>query len=215
MYVTLDGPEATGKTTLLNLLVDELRKEGYSVLLTKEPGSTHSKLCQEWRNQLLNTTEAIDPITELMLFMVDRSHHMNSVIKPNVKHSIVLSDRSAISGYVYGISNGVPGKKITDALELISQIKPDISFVSHADFNWSMEKMTSRGTLDRVEQMGREFHKKIHKEFREIRHNKFLNWNVMALPETSVNDAKEIVKQMKEKILQAIKERGTDEQYKV
>ncbi|MBT3225904.1 MAG: dTMP kinase [Deltaproteobacteria bacterium] len=93
MFITFEGIDASGKTTQLELLETELKKSGFNVLVTRQPGGT--QIGQLIRQILLNPENTqLVPEAEVLLYMADRIQHIKEVILPALaKNRIVLCDR--------------------------------------------------------------------------------------------------------------------------
>jgi dTMP kinase len=109
VLLTLEGPEGSGKSTQMPFLATVLRKAGYSVIPTREPGGT--KMAEAIRKTLLSASsdESILPQTEALLVLAARSQHVAHVIRPALDQgSIVLCDRFADSTFAYqGFGRGL------------------------------------------------------------------------------------------------------------
>lgn len=100
MFITLEGIEGSGKTTLQNALASALREQGHEVLVTREPGGC--ALGRTLRGVLLDPHSHLSPHAELFLFLADRAQHVAESIKPALDAGgIVLCDRYADSTIVY------------------------------------------------------------------------------------------------------------------
>lgn len=99
MYVVIEGIDTSGKSTQIEKLKASLK----NVVATKEPGGT--KLGEKIRSLLLEGDLNLSTNAELFLFLSDRAEHYEKVVKPNRKNSIVLSDRSFLSGLAYAMTN--------------------------------------------------------------------------------------------------------------
>jgi dTMP kinase len=110
-FITLEGPEGAGKSTLAPKLVEWLESLGYTVMLTREPGAT--ELGREIRRLLLNGGD-ISAETELFLFLADRSHHVRTLIEPALAAGkIVICDRYVDSTVVYqSVARGLDPNEI-------------------------------------------------------------------------------------------------------
>jgi len=101
MFITLEGPEGSGKTSQLPALAAFLRKNGYEVLVTREPGGT--PVGDQIREILMNLKNvSIVPRTEILLFLAARAQHVEELIKPALAAGkIVLCDRYGDSTLAY------------------------------------------------------------------------------------------------------------------
>jgi dTMP kinase len=107
LFVSFEGVDGSGKTTVANLVADYLRRQGLPVLLTAEPHTAFIK-------QLLMTTDERTAWTETFLFLADRAEHAAKVIKPALQRSeIVLCDRFIDSTIAYqGFGLGLPVEQL-------------------------------------------------------------------------------------------------------
>ena len=101
-FITMEGVDGSGKTTQLQLTARYLLDQGYEVVTTREPGGT--KLAERIRNVVLDADTAVNPRTEVLLYLAARAEHVEKVIKPALAAGkIVLCDRFC------RFHNGVPG----------------------------------------------------------------------------------------------------------
>ncbi len=108
-FVTIEGGEGAGKTTVLNALADALRADGREVVVTREPGGT--PLAERIRELLLAPDhEPPDPKAELLLMFAARAQHVAQAIRPALERGAwVLGDRFTDSSYAYqGGGRGLP-----------------------------------------------------------------------------------------------------------
>jgi dTMP kinase len=103
-FVVFEGIEGSGKSTQAKLLYEELTRRGRKCLLTSEPtDSMIGKLIRE----LLKSGNPVDIRTLQLLFIADRSEHLESLIRPKLEEGyIVITDRYAPSTIAYGTSFG-------------------------------------------------------------------------------------------------------------
>jgi len=101
LFITFEGVEGSGKTTIAKLVVDKLVELGYKVLYTREPGG--SEIAEQIRNIILNKKNInLDPKTEALLFAASRRQHLVEKILPALKQGyIVISDRYIDSSLAY------------------------------------------------------------------------------------------------------------------
>ena len=134
MFITLEGIEGSGKTTLIENLADVFRTLNHEVLVTREPGGC--ALGRELRQMLLNPETEICPEAELFLFLADRAQHVAEVIRPALKRGeVVLCDRYADSTVVYqGYGRGLDIEKLRSLNDVaIGGLWPDRTFVLDMD----------------------------------------------------------------------------------
>ena len=130
MFLTVEGIEGAGKSTLIGLLSAELEKRGIPFLRTREPGGC--ALGAQIRPLLLNTTQKLDGRAELFLFLADRAQHVADTIRPALEAgSWVICDRYADSTIAYqGCGRGMD----EDALQQMNDwatggLWPDLTFL--------------------------------------------------------------------------------------
>ena len=99
MYVLVEGVDASGKSTLVELL-----SKFPGVITTKEPGGT--QMGKEIRSLILTSQIPRSKGAELFLFLADRSDHYEQIVKPNRQTQIVISDRGYVSGISYAMAMG-------------------------------------------------------------------------------------------------------------
>ena len=168
MFITFEGIEGSGKTTLANKLYDYLKGKGLKVYLTKEPGGT--KIGLKIREILLSEwKEKLPSIAELLLYEADRNIHIHNVIKPLLKKGyIVISDRfyhSTIAYQCYG--RGIDYRIIKMLNNLATEgIKPDITFLLDLPVEEAFKRLNRE--KDRIEKEDMEFHKRVRDGFLDI-----------------------------------------------
>lgn len=166
MFITVEGIDGSGKSTQAKILKDNIEKTGLKVLLTREPGG--SSIGGIIRKALL--TKKMDSLTEFLLFASDRNEHIESIILPSIHNgTVVISDRFTDSSLAYqGYGRGVEIKFINSVHNTITKgLSPDISFLIDISPQISIERMKVM-QLDRIEQEGMEFLKRVRKGYLEI-----------------------------------------------
>jgi dTMP kinase len=142
-FITFEGIDGSGKSTQLRLLNNFLRANGCNPLVTREPGGTPVGL--RLRAALLDATEEVDPLTELLVFAADRAQHVRRVIRPALEAGhIVISDRYADATVAYqGAGRGFPPQLIAEIVQLATEgLKPDLTVL----FDVTIEESTGRTT---------------------------------------------------------------------
>ncbi|MBL0714507.1 MAG: dTMP kinase [Desulfosarcina sp.] len=131
MFVSLEGIEGAGKTTTLPHLVASLEARGKTCTVTREPGGTD--FGRRLRAILLDpATGAIEPKTELLLYLADRVQHVREVIQPALESGqVVLCDRYMDATVVYqGVARGLGRALIMELHRLVlGKLKPDATLL--------------------------------------------------------------------------------------
>ena len=167
LFITFEGADGCGKTTQLNLLAEFLRKKGFEVIITREPGG--KGLGEKIRKILLNYDGDVSANCEAFLFLADRAQNIDIVVKPAIKAGkIVLCDRHTDSTLAYqGYGRGVDlmQAKMLNKIAT-SGVIPDLTFVFDIDVETSMARVGKN--KDRMESAGIEFHERVRKGYLEI-----------------------------------------------
>ncbi len=105
IFITFEGPDGCGKTTIINLIYQDLQKKfgQENIVLTREPGGKNNIIAEDIRNILLNKINyKISDRTEALLFAASRAQHVKDFIIPNLESGkIILCDRYIDSSLVY------------------------------------------------------------------------------------------------------------------
>lgn len=170
MFISFEGTEGVGKTTLIRKLFDYFQQQGKDVVLTREPGGT--PLAEQIRSLLLsvNHDEAMSNDTELLLMYAARAQHLQAVILPALEQGkIVLCDRFVDSSFAYQCAGrGLSRDKLQVLNENFVARMPDITFWLDAPIELGMNRARERGALDRFEQEKVVFFESVRSGFAEI-----------------------------------------------
>jgi dTMP kinase len=167
LFITIEGGEGCGKTTLTNRLALELEKKGYSVLKTREPGGT--PLSEEIRKLLLNPEKKyeISERAELLLFLTSRAQHIEESIKPALREGkIVICERFNDSTIAYqGCARGLGMDYVAHLCAFVGE-EPDFTLLLDIDPLEGMQRIQKEGKQpDRIEQEKLQFHKEVRRGF--------------------------------------------------
>ena len=177
MLVTFEGIEGCGKSTQARMLYDWLSDSGKSVLLTREPGST--PLGEKLRSILLNRDSGdISILSELFLYLADRSEHVQKVVRPALdQNKMVIIDRYVDSTLVYqGHGRGFESSFLQDLNYRAScGVWPDLTFVLDLPPEEGLKRANARNEQNGMDtQEGRfeaeklEFHQSIRKGYLDL-----------------------------------------------
>ncbi|HEU4433448.1 MAG TPA: dTMP kinase [Pyrinomonadaceae bacterium] len=176
-FITFEGIDGSGKSTQLRLLNNFLRTHGWDALITREPGGTPVGL--RLRAALLDATEEVDPLTELLVFAADRAQHVRRVIRPALESGhIVISDRYADATVAYqGAGRGFPPELIAAIVQLATEgLKPNLTVLFDVGIEESTSRTTRRSTgkssnktgRDRLDIENAEFHSRVREAYLRI-----------------------------------------------
>lgn len=168
MFLVVDGPDGSGKTTLVNGLVAWLEKEGIDLVVTREPGGTD--FGEEVRSLLLDTDYPLDAKTELYLFSASRRHHVLNKIKPALeKGQWVICSRYVASSYaLQGVGDGHCPMLMATLQDSTDYLRPDITLQLDVKDGEGLRRVSERGEVDRMERKGEVYHKEVNERFREF-----------------------------------------------
>jgi dTMP kinase len=167
-FIALDGPDGCGKTTQVKLLVDWLAKQGVDVVSFREPGAT--AIGEKIRQILLNPEHiAMTTATEVMLYMAARVQLWNENIAPALRQKkCVIVDRWLSSTCAYqGYAGGFDiDKVIKIAADCLEKRWPDLTIILDVDSATAAKRL--KRDLDRMEQKGDDYHKKVREGFLKL-----------------------------------------------
>ena len=179
-FITFEGLDGCGKSTQLEKLAGVLRKQGLTVVTTREPGGTPTG--EKIRSVLLDTgTANLSPFAELALMFASRAQHISEIIQPAIAAgSVVLCDRFTDSSEAY--QGGGRRMGSTPVLELhrvlCGDLQPDMTILMDSDVAASVERARRRnktkvfengqGDENRFEQESRAFFGRVHNTYLAI-----------------------------------------------
>lgn len=163
MFISFEGTEGVGKTTLIRSIYEDFIAQGKDVILTREPGGT--PMAEQIRSLLLtvNHEEVMAHDTELLLMYAARAQHLSQVILPALEAGkIVLCDRFSDASFAYQCAGrGVSETKLQLLNDHFVTRMPDITFWLEAPIELGMNRARERGALDRFEQEKVTFFEKV------------------------------------------------------
>ena len=171
-FVTLEGGEGTGKSTLLTALRERLESSGKTVVQTREPGGT--KLAEAIRNMVLHPPEgqAWSSMAEALLMNAARTDHLEKRIRPALAEGTwVLCDRFADSTRVYQSVQGGVSVEVLKLLEdsVLGDTHPDLTLILDAPVEQTSGRRQERGGVDDTfEKRDRAFHEAVRQAFVDI-----------------------------------------------
>jgi dTMP kinase len=170
VFITFEGIEAAGKSTLIAALNDDLRSRGENVLVTREPGGTPfgDRIRQIWLDP---ASEGIDPLTEALLVSAARAQHVAAVIAPAARAGVtILCDRFFDATIAYqGFGRGLDVEMLLElSLLATSRIAPDLTFLLDVPAEVSQARVAARGAADRFERQDLAFHRRVREGYQDL-----------------------------------------------
>lgn len=177
IFITFEGGEGAGKSTLIEEVARQLASDGYQIVKTREPGGTH--LGEHIRSLLLeHSAHPLSAFAELSLYLAARAQHIEEVIAPALNVcKIVLCDRFNDSTIAYqGVGRNLGADRVEEFCEFICHgVLPDLTIYLDIDPALGLSRARS-GSLpvpgergyDRIESEGLSFHQKVREAFLAI-----------------------------------------------
>ena len=169
MFITLEGPEGSGKTTAVEAAVKALEEKGYQIVRTREPGGT--PIAEEIRNVILDKKNTMmDPRTEALLYAASRRQHLVEKVWPALKEGkIVICDRYLDSSLAY--QGGARGLGVDNILDInlfaTENTWPDLTLLFDIKPEEGLKRINSNANreVNRLDLEKLDFHNKVRETF--------------------------------------------------
>ena len=167
MFITLEGTEGVGKSTLISSLKKYFIEKEIDFIFTKEPGGTPEG--KEIRNILLDRSMKLEPYAETLLLLADRAQHVKKIIKPALeKNKNIFSDRYIDSTYAYqGAGRGISQDDLDNFINVLNFPIPDLTIFLDLSITEGIKRVKKRGEVDRFEEEEVSFFEKIRQFYLE------------------------------------------------
>ena len=172
LFISFEGPEASGKSTQIKLLQKFLKKNNIPFVKTREPGGT--TLAEKLRKIILDKKKPISTTEEILLLMSSRLNHINRVINPALKEGkIVITDRFADSTFVYqGFVNNYGLKKTMNLhKELLNNFLPSKTFLFLLPVSEINKRLKKRKITNKYDKIDTSFHTKVISGYKKLSKN--------------------------------------------
>jgi len=182
MFITLEGPDGSGKTLQIPLLANFMKSKGFSVFSAREPGNT--SIGEQIRKILMDhKNTGMHPRTETLLFCAARAQLVEEVIKPHLAlGEIVLLDRYADSTMAYqGYGHQNDLNLIAKLLDFAtSGLKPDLTFLLDVDPQTGLERrQSSGGEWNRLDAYQIQYHQRVREGYLEMAKSDPARWKII------------------------------------
>lgn len=172
IFISIEGPEGAGKTTIINMLADNLKSEGFEVMATREPGGID--IAEQIRQVILDKNNtAMDPRTEALLYAAARRQHLTEKVKPALEEGkIVLSDRFVDSSLAYqGYARGLGIDEVFTINKFaVEDMMPSLTLYFDLDPVVGLERINKHKgrEVNRLDLEDLEFHQMVREGFMQL-----------------------------------------------
>ena len=201
LFITIEGPEGSGKTTVAKRVVEQLENEGYKVLYTREPGGVG--IAEKIRDIILDVNNTnLDPRSEALLYAASRRQHLIEKVVPALNNGyIVICDRFVDSSLAYqGHARGIGIDEIYNInLFAIDTMFPDMTILLNIDPEVGLARIMAnrQDEVNRLDLEGMNFHKLVHEGY-EINKEKYAERFTLVdgndTPEVVFNNVYKVIK---------------------
>jgi len=181
MFITLEGPEGSGKSSQLPDLAEFLSGQGWDVLTTREPGGT--PIGDQIRQILMRLdNQELHPRTEILLFLASRAQLVEQVIKPALREGkLVLCDRFGDSTLAYqGYGHGIDLATLRAMLAFATDnLKPDLTLLLDVDVEIGLQRKRKEDEWNRLDAYELAFHQRVREGYHELCRQEPERWRVI------------------------------------
>lgn len=199
MFITLEGPDGSGKSMQVPALADFIRRQGYEVLTTREPGGTF--IGDQIREVIMRMdNKSMNPRTEILLFCASRAQIVAEVIRPQLeKGVVVISDRYADSTLAYqGYGHGFDLAVLRQILSFATGgLTPDLTLLMDVDVEKGLaRRLSGGGEWNRLDDYELAFHQRVRNGYFELARAEPQRWTLI--------DAEQSPQQVQEDLQKAV-----------
>ena len=202
LFVTIEGVEGCGKTTIGKMIVDKLISDGYEVIYTREPGGI--EIAEQIRKVILDVNNTnMDARTEALLYAASRRQHLVEKVIPALKENkVIICDRFVDSSLAYqGHARGLGIEKVYEINKFaIDTVMPDLTLLFDLDPKLGLERISANKNreFNRLDKEKMYFHYKIREGYLEVA-RKYSD-------RIKVVDASRTIEEVEEEVYNLIKE---------
>jgi len=186
LFISFEGPDGSGKSTQIKLTADYLERQGYQLLLTREPGGT---MIGNQIRQILHDVANQEMVAqaEVLLYSASRAQLVHQVIIPHLKQGgVVLCDRYADSTYAYqGYGRQLDFETLGVITRFATQgLKPDVTVYLNLDVEQGLKRKIAashlgQGEWNRMDQLDLEFHRRVQAGYLKMAQAEPTRWLVV------------------------------------
>lgn len=169
IFITLEGGEGSGKTTIINEIEKHLSLHGYSTVTSREPGGVD--IAEQIRSVILNVNNVkMCSQTEALLYAAARMQHLHEKVIPALNEGkAVICDRYLDSSLVYqGIARGLGIDDVLKANCFALNYMPDITFFIDVRPEVGLKRIEGRNKIDRLDKETFTFHQHVYEGYKQV-----------------------------------------------
>ena len=170
LFITFEGPDGSGKTTVCSEVFAKLKEDGYDVIHTREPGGI--EIAEKIRKIILDPSNTdMDERTEALLYAASRRQHLVKKVLPALKEGkIVVCERFVDSSLAYqGYGRKIGFDEVLKINEFaIEGLFPDLTIYLDVDEKTGLKRIESRSFKDRLDLEDLEFHHLVHEGYEKV-----------------------------------------------
>ncbi|HAV19854.1 MAG TPA: dTMP kinase [Firmicutes bacterium] len=201
MFITIEGPEGSGKTSVMNIVCERLLADGYPIIRTREPGGT--PIAEQIRDIILDKANtALDARAEALLYAASRRQHLVEKVWPALnKGNIIICDRYLDSSLAY--QGGARGLGVNQVLKVnlfaTEGCLPDLTLLFDIDPKVGLSRInkTKNREVNRLDLEQLSFHRKVRKTFLKLAKkepNRFVIIDASKSFDEVVTNAEEVIR---------------------
>jgi dTMP kinase len=206
LFITLEGPEGSGKTTQMTPLAAALRAAGYDVLTLREPGGT--SISEQVRAILMNLDNtAMHARTEILLFLAARAQLVEEVIRPQLAAGkVVLCDRYIDSTLAYqGFGQGESLETLRSLLDFATGgLRPDLTILLDIESQAGIQRKQTSGEWTRMDAFTLAYHQRVRQGYLDLAAAEPQRW----LKLDAARPADEVQAELQQVILERLRARA-------
>jgi dTMP kinase len=206
-FITLEGPDGSGKSSQVAELVSAVEAEGYDVLSTREPGGT--QIGDQVRKVLFDMqNKGMHPRSEILLFQSSRAQIVEELIRPALAAGkVVISDRYSDSTLAYqGYGHGVDLSELARIVDYATGgLRPDLTILFDVDAREGLSRRDSGGDWNRLDDYDLAFHKRVQDGYKKLASEDQDRWRTI----DASQNAEGVAKDLQSAVLQYLAEQSS------
>lgn len=199
LLIVFEGPDGSGKTTILEKVYKKLLEDGYDIYKFREPGGT--EISEKIREIILdNENIKMSSRCEALLYAASRAQLVEEKLRPLLeKGSIILCDRFVMSSMLYqGIGRGLGIDEVKNINDFaIGEIRADLTLFLNIDYKTAIDRKRRNFVSDRLENEDDSFHKKTYDGYIDLSRkfkDEIISIDANKDVETVVNNCLDVIK---------------------